>query len=174
MEAGLLSLWEALESSLIAPGLRGADLLNPGAGQAGIRAFEAAVGVSLPQAVFDSYLRHDGMPAEKGYYCFWDGNFLSLQQSLAERQSRIQAATIYESPAPDIVGQSGAIQPVAWHPLWIPVLKKNKEPVCLDFAPGPAGQAGQVIEVDAEGCEIKLLAPSYLVFLQKLVARLQA
>lgn len=177
MDKELTTIWAAIESWPITPSLKGGSIFNAGASLTEIQEFEKNIGVNLPQDIIDSYLRHDGMPPENGYYCFWEGNFLSLQQSLKAQQER-------SCTAKEIFGDYGSaeylqaemvqgpVKPARWLPLWIPILKKNKEYVCIDFDPAPEGLSGQIIEIDWEGCAVEVIASSYRTFLEKVVAQL--
>lgn len=177
MDTEFKLIWEFIESWPITPELNGKALFNPGASISEIQAFEQAIGFKLPQDVVDSYRRHNGMPVAMSYYCFWQGNSLSLKQSLQQWRDAIRVTKeIFGEPGlpdyypPQVV--KGPVKALCWSPAWIPVLKKNKEPVCLDFEPAEGGNIGQVIEVDFEGSEVKVIAKSYREFLQKVVENL--
>ena len=41
-----------------------------------------------------------------------------------------------------------------WHPEWIPLLRSESGVrLCLDLAPGPAGQVGQMIQLDVDALD---------------------
>ena len=117
------------------------------------------------------------MPKENEWYCFWDGNFLSIKDSLKEQNERLRVAKEIngEPGSPDYYPPDnviGPVKPIIWSSFWIPVLKKNKEPVCIDFDPAKGGVTGQVIEIDWEGSEVKVIAGSYREFLNKVIENL--
>ncbi len=177
MDKELNLIWESIESWPVTPTQKGLSILNSGASPSDIEAFVKEIGFELPKDVEDSFLRHDGMPKENGYYCFWDGNFLSIKQSLDERSEKIRnSQEIFGEPGssdyypPELV--TGPVKAIKWSHSWIPVLKKNKEPVCIDFDPDKGGLIGQVIEVDWEGSEVKVIASSYREFLKMVVENL--
>ena len=177
MDRELELIWESIEAWPITSSVKGGSVFNLGALVSDIEIFEREIGVTLPEDVKDSFLRHNGMPKENGYYCFWEGNFLSLNDSLNERNERIRITKEVSSEpgAPDYYPPGnviGPVKPLIWSSSWIPVLKKNKEPVCIDFDPAKGGAIGQVIEVDWEGSEVKVIASSYREFLIKVVENL--
>lgn len=178
MDKELNILWGLIESLTVTPSLKANAIFNAGASLSDIETFERELGVNLPKDVVDSFQRHNGMPVENGYYCFWEGSFLSLRQSLKERSERILTTKrmFGEPGSPGYCPPESVIGPVkadVWLPLWVPVLKKNKEPVCIDFDPDDGGVVGQIIEVDWEGSEVKVIAKSYREFLKMVVENLQ-
>lgn len=177
MDKELEIIWKSIEACSVTPTVVAGSLFNPGARLSDMEYFQRELGLTLPKDVVESFLRHDGMPPENAYYCFWEGNFLSHKDSLKEKNERLHIAKEMSAepnssdyyPPDKVVGH---VKPLIWSELWIPVLKKNKEPVCLDFDPAEGGDIGQVIEVDWEGSEVKVIARSYREFLKKVLETL--
>lgn len=177
MDRELELIWETIESWPVSDTVKGGSIFNSGAPISEIELFEKEIGLTLPRDVIDSFLRHDGMPKENEWYCFWDGNFLSIKDSLKEQNERLRVAKEIngEPGSPDYYPPDnviGPVKPIIWSSFWIPVLKKNKEPVCIDFDPAKGGVTGQVIEIDWEGSEVKVIAGSYREFLNKVIENL--
>ena len=82
--------WERLEKWFRAHYPEVMENLTPGASASAIRAFETAIGQTLPEEVRQSYLIHDGL--DRG---FFSGAFYSLKEALREWR-RLQT----EPPAP--------------------------------------------------------------------------
>jgi cell wall assembly regulator SMI1 len=58
--------------------------------------------------------------------------------------------------------QPGPIQPVWWHPRWIPLAMDNAGNLtCLDMAPAPGGVVGQIIDWDHECGPSRVLFPNF-------------
>jgi cell wall assembly regulator SMI1 len=176
VNANLEQVWAAFEASEVAPGITGASILSAGASEAAIREFEQTIGSHLPHEIFESYLRHDGQRENIGYFAFPGGRFLSLRQSVAERAERLRVASELFGPQsnsgpvrPNIV--VGPAQRDLWRPRWVPIVKRNKEPICVDLEPAPGGHIGQLVEVDWEGGSIQVIAPSFTEFLSECVER---
>lgn len=71
--------------------------------------------------------------------------YLSISASGSEAARRLDVLTDFTHEPENIIG---LVKPLFWHPQWVPVLKKNKESVCVDFCPADDGVIGQIIEVD--------------------------
>jgi cell wall assembly regulator SMI1 len=169
MEAELENLWSQIDHSPIADGVRGVHLFNPGARPGELADFNKQYGGLLPIDLLDSLARHNGTRDGMNYYCFYDGNFLSISASCSEAARRLDVLTDFTHEPENIVG---SVKPLFWNPLWVPVLKKNKEPVCVDLCPAADGVIGQIIEVDWEDSSVKVIANSYCSFLRLVVASL--
>jgi cell wall assembly regulator SMI1 len=64
-----------------------------------------------------------------------------------------------------------------WHPKWIPLLANQKGVrLCLDLAPGPAGQIGQIIALDFDSGDIcpSVIATGWQAFLSAFADDLEA
>ena len=170
VDAKLEQLWLKVEALEIAPGVSGAEILAEGANAASIRDFEASIGLALPPEIHDSFLRHNGQRGNTGYYAFSGANFLSLRESIEERARRIAAAESIFGPMSGVERRrpeniEGPVQREYWMEGWIPILKRNKEPICVDLRPPPGGRVGQLIEVDWEGGTVRVVANSIATFL---------
>lgn len=150
-------LWDRIETWLAthAPEIRNA--LEEGATEAEIEQAENTIGVTLPPDVKASFLRHRS---------FGPGDFLmgqSITYGLAEMvrgQQGLKERRAQEKRIPEYL--SGPIQPVWWHSLWLPLTGDGAGNLwCLDLAPAPGGQIGQVIDFDHEVGPTKVVATSF-------------
>jgi len=151
-----IETWDKIHPS--AYGLR----LSPGASTAELHNLAAMLGRKLPKDMSICLERHNGSAVSD--YSFLGSNYLSCAQVEIEWKQRtnisrqlFDASTEFESV--------GAVRKVAWMEEWLPMFKRNKEPLCLDLSPPPGGKLGQVIEVDWEGRKVSVIAPSLLDFL---------
>lgn len=135
--------------------------LNPPASQAELAEAEQTLGVRLPEAVRASYLRHNGQSTDS-VSLLYGWKWLTLNE-ICEEWAEWQE--ILESGALDDLVNEGdplKLQSDWWHPGWIPLTASgNGDHCCLDLAPGPAGQVGQIIEVWHDDSLRNLLAPGF-------------
>lgn len=120
------------------------DSLQPGATEEQISNTEAALGVTLPDEVRASYPIHDGQsPDGPGLMDAWE--FLSLSRMLDEW--RIWKGLLDGGDLAD--AKSEPEEGVAddwWNPKWIPLTYSGSgDHHCLDLAPTPDGEVGQII-----------------------------
>ena len=171
MRAELERLWRSVERTTIVPGVTAASILAEGATAERLRMFEESIGITLPTEIRESYARHNGQREGAGYYAFSGANFLSLDEVVRERQRRMTAALSIFGPLTSAARLrpsrvEGPAQRELWIDEWIPVLKRNKEPICADLRPAPGGSIGQLVEVDWEGGNIRVIASSFTEFLR--------
>jgi cell wall assembly regulator SMI1 len=67
----------------------------------------------------------------------------------------------------------GQVRDCMFDALWIPVAANNGIPICLDLNPAPGGKLGQVIYVDWEDGTVKVIASSFLEFLENGLKKMQ-
>lgn len=144
--SSLAALWERIEAWYAAQDA--SELLNPGADEAEIAAAEKELGLSFPPDLRESLLRHDGS-ADGG----WPrGELLSLERIAQERSvwmELLQDGTF--DPNSDHNADSDALQAGWWHAGWIPLdTDGGGNSAVVDTAPGPDGQAGQIVDMDHE------------------------
>jgi len=61
-----------------------------------------------------------------------------------------------------------------WHPGWIPFASNGcGDSLCIDLAPTATGVAGQIISMNHETAQRRLLAPSFAQFLNQLAEQLE-
>jgi cell wall assembly regulator SMI1 len=123
--------------------------LRPGATEQAVRAAEADLGLRLPADVKACYRIHDGQDltidavSAPGflYGCEW----LTLAQICEDRRYLVEFAA--RVAADDEINEpAGPIAREWYHPAWVPVTNnRNDDRYCLDLAPEPGGDIGQII-----------------------------
>ncbi len=167
------TLWQRLEQFFAAQ--QWPVALRPGASEAEIAAVEAALGLPFPTDFRASLRIHDGEDWQQGIR--WLDNAMLLLPIANILTSWQEQQTYYarwgEDEYVDDYQDQGRIRNVIFHPRRIPIAEQ--EGVCglwLDFTPGPAGIAGQVI-LDITECEFIVLAPSFHAFLTRYLELLE-
>lgn len=180
------AIWDRIEGwfKLYAP--EKGSHFQPGATEDEIRQAEVAMGVQLPDDIKASYRLHNG---SNRHFLIGDRQFHSLWKlhSLAEmvdhwnilketiettfpKQDEIVFEADFEVAEDKVPVYWGSVIQVAtgwWYPEWVPILEfGNGDALCIDLAPEPAGQIGQVIEFWHEtGSRNMAVAPSWQAFL---------
>lgn len=144
----------------------GHALLAPGATEAQLRELEATTGRSLPEGWAQLWRENNGQTAadDPGLFAGW--TFLSTEAIIREwnnwaaLRSKAAPALMYGSAY--ISEPADAIQEVYSDGGWIPVAKEPMEGnyVGMDFNPGAAGRAGQIINFGRDEDEKRVLATS--------------
>jgi len=150
--------------------------LNPPASEAAIIAVERAIGVELPVSYKSMLGQFNGEGEMSSSALLGDGHqLLSCERILEvyvtggdETNQKIDDVDVWrELASSEIIFIKGPVKPLSRHPLWVPMTSMNGDVLrFLDYDPAPGGVAGQLIEVDAECCVHKVLAPSFEAFLQ--------
>jgi cell wall assembly regulator SMI1 len=156
-----------------------AATLNPPADDVAIAALTRVTGQPLPEAVLAGWRRHDGEPGDTGVGVLLGFDWLST--TAVRRHWTEWAQLRADNSAQDMAELStfatsdpaGAIRTEYTHPGWIPLYAWPYEAnyVGLDYAPGPAGRAGQVINFGRDFDDKKVLAPDFDTFLGWLAAQ---
>jgi cell wall assembly regulator SMI1 len=143
------------------------DELGAGAKPAAIRSVEKMLGAALPDDYKASCAIHDGQDEEFDLIPIGFGTYYLLRLGdIAEAQATwnaVEAAGDFEGrvAVPD-AGVVGAW----WHRSWVPFAANGGgDHLCLDLAPAPGGNPGQVIKVEHDRAERELLAPSFAAWL---------
>ena len=159
----ITELWERLEAwgSANAPDML-ADL-SPGALVDEVADLERTLGISLPETFKESLRVHNGEDDGWPNRAFADrGAYLSCAGIVAEWQGRLDVAREYENPESLPATTVGAARGEMFNEAWIPFLNCNGDVIwALDFAPAEGGTPGQVIEIDWEGCYVRVVAASF-------------
>ena len=162
----IAQLWERLEAGL--PPLTGSQLA-PGASESAITKLENVLGVRLPEDVRASYRWHDGgFPMQlanpmallplQGIAEWWQ----ILAELLQDDEWAHQTPYYFTEEAVRLGSQPGPIQPIWWHPRWIPVAAdRGGNLSCMDLAPALGGTMGQMIDWDHECGPVDVLFPSF-------------
>jgi cell wall assembly regulator SMI1 len=147
--------------------------LNRRASTKAIAAFEKAVGSTLPDDFKESLRLHDGGDFMPPNY----GEFLSLDQMREQWEmyrgwQQDEGYGVGDDWAPREL--KGPIKPVFWNTKRIHVTDNSGDHVTLDLDPPRRGTYGQVLKHSHEVGPVRVLAPSWSVFLQRVVADLEA
>ena len=132
-------IWERIEIWLkrYAPNILSG--FQPGATDEELEHAEAVLGVELPEDLKAWYRLHNG---SNGRF-FLDGWYLLNVKNLVASWQMGQDLSGGEDLE---VPPAGPIRRVSWHPRWVPFMSDGSgDYLCLDLAPGPGGQVGQVI-----------------------------
>lgn len=167
-------IWDRIETWLQGHAPAIVQRLPPGVTEEALRQAEATMGLTLPEAVKASYRRHNGAPPGSfllGQSIFYDlTGMVHGQQRLAQRYADLLAKAPRTPQA-----LAGPIQPVWWHPAWLPVTGDGAgNHWCLDLAPASGGQVGQIIDFDHEVGPTKVLATSFQELLSTFADQLEA
>ena len=174
------NLWSRLEAWA---GANAPDILsdlNPGATPEQITALESELGTALPDTFKTSLAVHNG--ENDGWPCrvfVNHGAYLSTSRIVEEWRQRQQFGEDIEED-PDELSQLGVISidgpvhPKLFSPSWVPFLECNGDVFwAMDFSPAAGGTAGQIIEVDWEGCSWKVVADSFAEFFENYVTAIE-
>lgn len=122
-------------------------LLRGPAKKAEFGKLEKTLGVTLPDSFKESYLIHDGSDPVSGVLVGLPlmplaeiGRVWASWAGIADDEDLVQELSEDLSSHP-----KGAVQPLYAHRGWVPFAGDSQNFVALDFAPGPKGTAGQVI-----------------------------
>ncbi|MFD4673228.1 SMI1/KNR4 family protein [Lentzea sp. NPDC058450] len=107
---------------------------------------EAVIGAPLPPEVHELYASGVQIDGEIDLYPPDDIiRTWRLYRSMVENDPDFWGETLL------YVGPPGAVQTVQFHPLWVPIASNEwGDNLCVDLAPGPNGQAGQIIQLAGE------------------------
>ena len=161
------------------------EALGPPASEEELAALEAGLGRPLPVALRTLLSLHDGELGFPG--AFPDGQAL-LSCAEIEQIWRVAASIAAETGQDEdafdswkalvedgIIFIHGPVKPNGGSPAWIPFSSLEGSVIrFVDFDPAPGGRAGQVIEVDQEGCLYRVLADSLADFLTGYADELEA
>ncbi len=141
---------------------------------------EAILGVTLPTDFQASYRIHNGVSTSNKSFLYGKNLYRlegmigvwKRQQELCKLDpewSRRMPIWVEESIYP-----SQPVQPVWWHQAWLPFLGSFDNHWCLDLAPAPVGQFGQILEWDHEVGPWKVHFKSIGVLLSTFADQLEA
>ncbi len=160
--------------------------LNTGASDEKIAELQQALGRSLPESFLESLRIHDGESDGWPSRVFADmGAYLGSDRIVEYWRMRVEIAKQvgddfelddYEDQIREgIIFVEGPVRPAAYDEDWVPFMDCNGDVFwALDFAPREGGTQGQVIQVDLEGVEWKVIAESFDAFLADYAKRLES
>jgi cell wall assembly regulator SMI1 len=153
-------IWDRIETWLAknAPAVLAG--LNGPASEQELDATERALGVTLPEDVRASYRRHNGQAGAEDL--FPDGEFLSLEGVRFQWGTWKELLDRGEFFGIDSNSDGREVRTDWWHPAWVPFTYNGcGDHVCIDLAPGPEGEVGQIIEMWHDDGERPLEANSF-------------
>lgn len=169
----LKNAWEHIEKWLLKQTPEAESWLNPPATPEEIQEAETTLGITFPEDVKASYLRHNGQSQDAPYLLYgWE--WLSLERICSEWsiwKELLDAGTFAGSE------NNGADQRVLkdwWHSAWIPLTYSGSgDHHCLDLAPGPQGLAGQIIQMWHDEGSRPVMATNFSVWISGFAHALQ-
>jgi cell wall assembly regulator SMI1 len=167
-------LWSRIEAWLCAHAPAIAVALNPPARAEDIEATERFFGVTFPDDVRSSYLRHDGQTYDSpGLLEGWE--WLSLGRIRDEWGTWKDLLDHGEFEGIRSDGDRVRVVDDWWNPRWIPVTYSGTgDHHCLDFAPGPGGTPGQIIMMWHDDGARPVVAPGFGAWLARFADELEA
>ena len=166
--------WMRIEKWLAEHAPASASGLNPPASAAAIAAAEKAMGVTFPDDVRATYLRHDGQ-APDSPWIFEGWEWLSLERMVEEWQVWKGLLDGGDFEDTDGDGDGDTVRSDWWNPGWIPLTYSGGgDHHCMDLAPGPQGENGQIIEMLHDDGNRQLLASNFSEWIAAYADRLEA
>ncbi|HKV85777.1 MAG TPA: SMI1/KNR4 family protein [Ktedonobacterales bacterium] len=146
-----------------------ATILRPGASKHAIEEAERTLDVIFPEDVRVSCRRHDGgysvklvstmdvLPVEDMVE-WWQ----VLEELRQDEEWERQQPYYFTENVLSSGWKTGPIQPVWWHPRWIPfAYDPTGNIACIDLAPAVGGAMGQILDWDHECGPSRVLFPSF-------------
>ena len=169
-----------LESCLQANSPHGITRLNAPATDDGLAMLEAATGLTLPMALRVVLKAHDG--GSDSNVLGDDFDFLSTTLMAEHWRMHVDVLAYLPPEAlsdefdPEVMAHCDpGVRPLVANRRWLPFADSNGDVTrYIDFDPALGGRLGQVIEVDPEATEWRVLAPSFHDFLSDRVRKLEA
>lgn len=164
------AIWDRIEAWLKHYAPEEFSCLQPGATDQDIQEAETALGMTFPEEVRALYRLHNGgaLIADPRY-SFWE--LLCLEDIVDGWNSNRRFDHGLLAP----LQPEDQVQRRNWDLHWIPLLQKNDGTMlCLDLAPGPAGQRGQIILVFWENGERPVIVASFCELLSTFADDLEA
>ncbi|MGI0491638.1 SMI1/KNR4 family protein [Alkalinema pantanalense CENA528] len=174
MDQSVNHIWQRIENWLKMNLPSGIGGLNPPATEEEIAAVEEQLNIRFPEDVRSSYLRHNGQDI-RSTWILWGWEWHSLDRILETWNDWNE---ILEDGAIDDIENDGDGQIFRkdwWHPQWIPLTSDSGggNHHCLDLAPGPKGNVGQIITMWHDDSDRPLLANSFTEFLEQFAHALE-
>lgn len=167
------AIWERIERWLGANAPAVLASLNPPATPEQIAAAERHLGVTFPDDVRATYLRHDGQtPTGPGLFGGWEWMPLGEVVGHWDLWTELHDGGEFDGFTGD---PGGRVVADWWHRAWVPLTHNGAgDSHCVDLHPGPAGTPGQVIVMyhDYERRPVK--ATSFRVWLATFADELEA
>lgn len=174
--AEIEATWMRIEGWLAAnaPGVLAS--LSGGATEAQIAEAEAALDITLPRNLRDSYRRHNGQGIAANLAPGFIGGVELLDLSGVLFEWKVWKDLLDEGTFDDSASEpTGPIRPDWWNARWIPLTRDGfGNSYCLDLDPASGGAVGQIITMWHDDPERKVIAPSYGAWLAAFADELDA
>jgi cell wall assembly regulator SMI1 len=162
--------------------------LNKPASMPDMETIESECKLPLPAGFRELWSSFDGDGLGTWLAIFGNGNQMLSCKELVEhyRLDREIGKSLYDPAmhkvdfwknriANHVIFVRGAVKPLMLHPKWLPFTSMNGDVIrYFDFDPAPGGTAGQIIEVDSEGCSYQVLADSLDAFVAEYANELES
>jgi cell wall assembly regulator SMI1 len=184
--ADISELWARLEAWGNKNAPKMLEDLNPGASDEALGELQTALGLELPEPFLQCLRVHNGESDGWPFKVFADmGAYLPCEQIVENWQMRVQIAGQVDDDFSDeeraeqirdgIIFIEGPVRPSVFNAGWVPIMDCNGDVFwALDFAPAEGGVPGQLIQVDLEGCDWKVVANSFDELFERYVEALEA
>ncbi len=162
----MLDTWRSLERALRRYYPHKLRALNGPALTRDIKRLEDTLGTRLPRTMRDSYRIHDGQTVTDLHEMLYEHEeLLSIDHIISAweewQQLAAGGAFAYRMPV-----AARGVQPLWWHPLWIPITSNGAGGYhCIDLDPAEGGRKGQIIHIDRRGAARMVVARSLRVLL---------
>ncbi len=166
-------IWQRIETWLEAHAPEARIGLRPGAAEADIASAEKKLDQTLPEAVRQSYLIHDGQD-ELAFALVDPWQLFSLKSIIRnwqEMQELAEAGTFEGTE----VESSGPVRAQWWNPAWIPFAGNGAgDYLCVDLDPKKTQRSGQVITFWHADNKREVISPGFKKWLKRFSEDLEA
>jgi cell wall assembly regulator SMI1 len=146
--------------------------LAPGASERDVQAFERTIGARLPADVRQSYLRHNGSASVRLLSVVGEGEWVTLDEA-AGQWTRFQEIRPALEDAGFLNTPLGPMKEAHISPGWVPISDNSGgDHLCFDLDPAEGGKVGQLFSYWHEYGAWRIVAPSFTVFLERLLNHL--
>ena len=146
--------------------------LAPVASERDLQVFERTISAKLPTDVRQSYLRHNGSAGVRLLSVVGEGEWVTLTEAarhwtfFQEIRPDLEAGGFLETP-------KGPMKKVHISAGWIPISDNSGgDHLCVDLDPAEGGKVGQLFSYWHEYGAWRIVAPSFTVFLERLLNHL--
>lgn len=166
-------VWTMIDETLAAKAAPMFAVLRAAATEADIAQAEASLGFAFPSELRDAHLTHDGQQPdwETRLPFLGEYHWFSLKQIVQTHRMQMEILGSADVVADDSSAPDQKVRYEFWNPRWLPVAGTSSgQLLFLDFAPGPAGSAGQVVCWDAvEGARQAVFSESFQALIDGIV-----
>jgi cell wall assembly regulator SMI1 len=162
--------WDIIDSTLKAKFSKIAKTLNDGATTAELAKLEQALGMTLPDDLKQSLMRHNGQTDPTFQYDMFNFNrLLTVDEIIAEHATLNK---LFENRGPIAGLKADKIKTVMWSTQWIKFTESDSDGYVVDMDPAANGVSGQVFYRRHDDKVTRPVAQSYREFLAMVAKRL--